>query len=41
MNLDSGVLVSPGVRMYQLTDAGAIAGVSITGTKCHPDEALN
>ena len=39
--LDSGVSVSPGVRMYQLTETGAIVGVSITGAKYYPDEALN
>ena len=36
-----GVLVSPGVTMYQLTQEGAIAGVSITGAKYYKDDALN
>ena len=39
--LNSGVLVSAGVRMYQLTETGAIVGVSITGAKYYQDEALN
>ena len=36
-----GVVVSPGVTMYQLTQAGAIAGVSVTGAKYFKDNALN
>jgi lipid-binding SYLF domain-containing protein len=36
-----GVVVSTGVTMYQLTQEGAIAGVSITGAKYYKDDALN
>ena len=36
-----GVSVSPGVLMYQLSDQGAIVGVSITGAKYFPDPDLN
>lgn len=36
-----GVSVSPGVLMYQLSDQGAIVGVSITGAKYYPDPNLN
>jgi len=36
-----GVVVSPGVLMYQLSDQGAIVGVSITGAKYYPDPNLN
>jgi lipid-binding SYLF domain-containing protein len=36
-----GAVVSPGVTMYQLTQEGAIAGVSITGAKYYKDDALN
>ena len=36
-----GVTVSPGVLMYQLSDQGAIVGVSITGAKYYPDQNLN
>jgi len=32
-----GVSVSPGVLMYQLSDQGAIVGLSITGAKYYPD----
>jgi hypothetical protein len=39
--LDSGMSVLPGVRMYQLTEAGAIVGVSISGAKYYRDEVLN
>lgn len=35
------VVVSPGVTMYQFTQDGAIAGVSITGAKYYRDDALN
>ena len=35
------VTVSPGVTMYQLTQEGAIAGISITGAKYYKDDALN
>lgn len=36
-----GVTVSPGVLMYQLSDQGAIVGVSLTGAKYYPDPDLN
>ncbi len=36
-----GVSVSPGVLMYQISDQGAIVGVSITGAKYYPDADLN
>ena len=36
-----GVSVSPGVLMYQLSEQGAIVGVSITGAKYFPDPDLN
>ncbi len=36
-----GVSVSPGVMMYQISDQGAIIGVSITGAKYYPDANLN
>src|SRR5262245_46960686 len=36
-----GVLVAPGVTMYQLTQEGVIAGISITGAKYYKDDALN
>ncbi len=36
-----GVSVSPGVLMYQISDQGAIVGVSITGAKYYPDAGLN
>lgn len=36
-----GVSVSPGVLMYQLSEQGAIVGVSITGAKYYPDSNLN
>ena len=36
-----GVSVSPGVLMYQISDQGAIVGVSITGAKYYPDPNLN
>ncbi|MGO9613268.1 MAG: YSC84-related protein [Dissulfurispiraceae bacterium] len=35
------VTVSEGVHMYQLTEAGAIVGVSITGAKYYKDSELN
>ncbi len=41
MGSQLGVSVSPGVLMYQLTDEGAIVGVSITGAKYYPDSNLN
>jgi len=37
----TGVVMSPGVTMYQLTQDGVIAGISITGAKYYKDEALN
>ncbi|HSR10152.1 MAG TPA: YSC84-related protein [Thermodesulfobacteriota bacterium] len=36
-----GVSVSSGVRMYQLTEAGAIVGISIAGAKYYKDDELN
>jgi lipid-binding SYLF domain-containing protein len=36
-----GVSVSPGVLMYQISDQGAIVGISITGAKYYPDANLN
>ncbi|MFZ1641249.1 MAG: YSC84-related protein [Candidatus Contendobacter sp.] len=41
MGNQMGVSVSPGVLMYQLSDQGAIVGVSITGAKYYPDPNLN
>jgi hypothetical protein len=41
MGSQLGVSVSPGVLMYQLSDQGAIVGVSITGAKYFPDPNLN
>lgn len=41
MGNQMGVSVSPGVLMYQLSGAGAIVGVSITGAKYFPDSSLN
>ncbi len=38
---DLGVSVSPGVTMYQISGAGAIVGVSITGAKYYKDDTLN
>lgn len=35
------VSVSPGVHMYQLTEKGLIAGVSVTGAKYYRDDELN
>ena len=37
----SAVVVAPGVTMYQLTQDGAIAGVSVTGAKYFKDDTLN
>jgi lipid-binding SYLF domain-containing protein len=39
--LAGAVTVSDGVHMYQLTEAGAIVGVSITGAKYYKDSELN
>jgi lipid-binding SYLF domain-containing protein len=36
-----GVSVSPGVRMYQISESGAIVGVSLTGAKYYLDRELN
>jgi len=36
-----GVNVSEGVRMYQLSEEGAIVGISITGAKYSKDDELN
>jgi lipid-binding SYLF domain-containing protein len=41
MGSQLGVTVSPGVRMYQLNQEGAIVGVSITGAKYYQDDSLN
>jgi lipid-binding SYLF domain-containing protein len=41
MGSQLGVSVSPGVRMYQLSEQGAVVGVSITGAKYFPDPDLN
>ena len=41
MGSQLGVSVSPGVLMYQLSEQGAIVGVSITGAKYYPDPNLN
>jgi hypothetical protein len=39
---DAGaVTVSDGVKMYQLSDTGAIVGVSITAAKYYKDDELN
>ena len=35
------VSVSPGVHLYQLTERGLIAGVSVTGAKYYKDDELN
>jgi lipid-binding SYLF domain-containing protein len=35
------VTVSDGVKMYQLSDTGAIVGVSITAAKYYKDDDLN
>jgi lipid-binding SYLF domain-containing protein len=39
--LTGAVTVSEGVYMYQITEAGAIVGVSITGAKYYKDTELN
>jgi len=36
-----GVSVSPGVTMYQISETGALVGVSVTGAKYYKDDALN
>ena len=36
-----GVNVAPGVIMYQLSEGGAIVGISITGAKYYKDDELN
>jgi lipid-binding SYLF domain-containing protein len=36
-----GATVSPGVTMYQLSETGAIVGISITGAKYYKDDELN
>jgi len=41
MGSQLGMSVSPGVLMYQLSDQGAIVGVSLTGAKYYPDPDLN
>ena len=37
----AAITVSPGVTMYQLTQGGAIAGISLTGAKYYKDPDLN
>lgn len=41
MGSQLGTTVSPGVKLYQLSDEGALVGVSITGAKYYPDSELN
>jgi lipid-binding SYLF domain-containing protein len=41
MGSQLGVTVSPGMLMYQLSQEGAIVGVSITGAKYYQDDSLN
>ncbi len=36
-----GAVVSPGVHMYQISDTGAIVGISLTGAKYYKDDELN
>ncbi|QXP83326.1 hypothetical protein KW115_14270 [Methylococcus sp. Mc7] len=36
-----GVSVSPGVTMYQISEAGAIVGISVAGAKYYKDDDLN
>lgn len=36
-----GVSVSPGVTMYQISEAGAIVGISIAGAKYYKNDDLN
>jgi lipid-binding SYLF domain-containing protein len=36
-----GAVVSPGVEMYQISETGAIVGISLTGAKYSRDDALN
>jgi lipid-binding SYLF domain-containing protein len=36
-----GAVVSPGVEMYQISETGAIVGISITGAKYYKDDDLN
>lgn len=36
-----GVVVSPGVHLYQIGETGAIVGVSVTGAKYYKDSDLN
>jgi hypothetical protein len=36
-----GATVAPGVTMYQLSETGAIVGISITGAKYYKDDELN
>lgn len=38
---DLGTVVSPGIRMFQLSDTGAIIGISLTGAKYYKDDDLN
>lgn len=41
MGSQLGVSVSPGMLLYQLSDEGVMAGVSVTGAKYYPDSELN
>ncbi len=41
MGSQLGVTVSPGVKLYQLSDEGALVGVSVTGAKYYRDSELN
>jgi lipid-binding SYLF domain-containing protein len=36
-----GASVAPGVTMYQISETGAIVGISITGAKYYKDDELN
>jgi len=36
-----GAVVSPGVTLYQLSETGAIVGISVTGAKYYKDDELN
>ena len=36
-----GAVVAPGVRMYQLSEQGAIVGISLTGARYYKDDQLN
>jgi lipid-binding SYLF domain-containing protein len=36
-----GATLAPGVLMYQLSDQGAIVGISLTGAKYYKNDQLN